>query len=139
MLKKDIHMVTDAIKKYLIMASLICCFVFPVTGCVKNGGVAKKEGDKKEVRTETETEIEESIKGETYAVEGRELAASAKDEEEALEIAGIYGIELVEYSLGVAVFHTEEDPLTVINRGKGKDWPVLSINSRGTAFKGDDR
>ena len=66
--------------------------------------------------------------------EGRELIASCKDEKEAQDIADKYGIEFVDYSWGVAVFHTEEDPVSVINRGKKNGWPVLSVNGRGEAF-----
>lgn len=61
-------------------------------------------------------------------VEGAELLCIAQSEEEAKKIADMYGIELVEFSYGVATFHTEEDPNAVIRRGLDNGYPELSIN-----------
>ena len=61
-------------------------------------------------------------------VEGAELLCLADSKEQAEEIAKLYGIELVEYSYGVATFHTTEDPHEVIERGLDKGYPELSIN-----------
>lgn len=60
---------------------------------------------------------------------GRELIASASSDKEAEEIAKAYGIELVEYRYGVATFHTEEDPASVIKRGEDKGLPKLALNN----------
>ncbi|MDO4988923.1 MAG: hypothetical protein Q4E45_00295 [Eubacteriales bacterium] len=60
--------------------------------------------------------------------EGRELYCLADSQEEAEKLAELYGIELVEFSNGVATFHAEEDPQTVITRGKDNGWPLLSLN-----------
>ena len=60
--------------------------------------------------------------------EGAELLALAKTEEEAQEIAELYGIELVSFSDGVATFHTEEDPRTVSARGQKEGWPLVEPN-----------
>ena len=56
------------------------------------------------------------------------LMCSAETQEEAEAIAGQYGIELVEFSYGVATFFTEEDPREVIQRGIDNGWPELSLN-----------
>ena len=61
--------------------------------------------------------------------EGAELFAAAETREEAEEIAALYGVELVDFSYGVATFHTQEDPGEVIRRGEGKDWPTLEVNT----------
>ena len=61
-------------------------------------------------------------------VEGEELLCIAKSEEEAREIAKMYGIEFVKYAYGVATFHTTEDPRSVIEMGKQKGYPELSVN-----------
>ncbi|WP_026517875.1 hypothetical protein [Butyrivibrio sp. MC2021] len=61
-------------------------------------------------------------------VEGAELLCLAQTEEEAKKIAELYGIELVEFSYGVATFHTTENPGDVIKRGLEKGYPELSIN-----------
>ena len=67
-------------------------------------------------------------------VKGRELICLADSREEAEEIAKSYGIELVEFSYGVASFHTDEDLQDVITRGKGKGLKELSINTFNKAF-----
>ena len=59
---------------------------------------------------------------------GSELYCLVDTEEKAKEIAKLYGIELVEFSVGVATFHTEQDPNEVIRRGKENGWPELAIN-----------
>ena len=63
----------------------------------------------------------------SYA-EGAELFCLSDSETEAIEIARMYDIELVEFNYKVATFHTEEDPADVIQRGKDRDYPLLSIN-----------
>ncbi len=63
--------------------------------------------------------------------EGEELWALAGSEEEAKEIAELYGIELVLYDQGVATFHTDEDPAAVIQRGIDNGWKALAVNKTG--------
>lgn len=58
-----------------------------------------------------------------------QLFCVAEDQAQAEEVAALYGISLVEFGEGVAVFYTEEDPGTVIERGLAKGWPELSLNS----------
>ena len=74
-------------------------------------------------------ETQSSSKSRNYA-EGRELLALVNDEQEAKKIAEIYGIELVRFRNGVATFHTEENPVDVINRGKENGWPLLELNHK---------
>ena len=62
------------------------------------------------------------------AAEGEELLATVESQEEAEEIAALYGIELVSCSEHVATFHTEEDLYAVIQRGKDNGWPLLEVN-----------
>lgn len=62
-------------------------------------------------------------------VKGKELFMLLETEEEALEIAELYGIEFVSLEYGVATFHTEEDPASVVKRGLENGWPKLTINS----------
>ena len=59
---------------------------------------------------------------------GKELFTLADSEEEAREIAETYGIELVEYEMGVAAYHTQEDPFEVVRRGREQGWPALEVN-----------
>ncbi len=65
-------------------------------------------------------------------VSGEELLCLADSKEEAQKIADMYGIELVKYGMGVATFHTEEDPYEVIARGKKEGYPELSLNGIST-------
>jgi len=62
----------------------------------------------------------------------RELMALASSEEEAQEIADLYGIELVHFESGVASYHTDEDPAAVIQRGIDNGWPLIAVNSTNT-------
>ena len=123
-------------RRYLIFGVILCILAIFITGCTK-GDKEVKESKKEAVMNSSvgdsgslQDNLNTIMKGE----EGRELIASCKDEKEAQDIADKYGIELVEFSLGVATFHTDEDPLSVINRGKKNGWPVLSVNGRGEAF-----
>ncbi len=61
--------------------------------------------------------------------EGRELFCLADSAEEAKRIAELYGIELVEFSYGVATFHTDEPLNDVIRRGRENGWPLLERNT----------
>ena len=63
-------------------------------------------------------------------VAGAELLCLAETEDEARDIARLYGIELVDFSYGVATFHTEDDPRKVIDMGIEKGYPELSLNGK---------
>ncbi len=65
---------------------------------------------------------------------GKELFTLAETEEEAKQIAQIYGIELVSFEYGVATFHTEEDPSEVVERGRENGWPPIEINHTMQAY-----
>lgn len=67
-------------------------------------------------------------------VKGSELMCLAEDRDEAEKTAEQYGIELVDFSYGVATFHTDEDLNTVIRKGKKNGWKELSINHYSKAF-----
>ena len=57
-----------------------------------------------------------------------QLMGKADDQEHAQEIADLYGITLVDFGHGLALYYTEEDPEAVIARGEENDWPMLSLN-----------
>ncbi len=59
---------------------------------------------------------------------GEELFCLVNSEEEAVEIARLYGFELVSCRENVATFHTDEAPEAVIERGKANGWPLVEIN-----------
>ena len=64
----------------------------------------------------------------SYA-EGRELMAAAETREDAEALAALYGVELVDYREGLALFHTDEDPAVVKQRGIQNGWQELEINA----------
>lgn len=57
-----------------------------------------------------------------------QLLCRAESLEEAESLAELYGITLVSFNDGLAVFYTEEDPRDVIQRGRDNGWPELSRN-----------
>lgn len=57
-----------------------------------------------------------------------QLMGKAETVEAAEETASLYGIALVRYNHGIAVYHTEEDPEEVIRRGEENGWPQLYLN-----------
>ncbi len=74
-------------------------------------------------------QVEEYVKGE-------ELLCLADSEEEAKEIADMYGVDLVSFSYGVATFHTDDDPQDVIKYGIEQGYPVLEINGYSSIQEG---
>ena len=56
------------------------------------------------------------------------LIGAAETREEAEKIADLYGITLVDFSHGAALYHTDEDPREVIRRGQENGWPELTLN-----------
>lgn len=63
-----------------------------------------------------------------FYAKGGELSCKTETEEEAEEIAAAYGIELVNWVDGTAVFHTEESPVEVQRRGMMEHLPDLQVN-----------
>ncbi len=67
-------------------------------------------------------------------VPGEELLCLCDTEEDAKEIADIYGIELVNFSYGVATFHAE-NPREIIELGQEKGYPALELNGEMHIFE----
>ena len=65
---------------------------------------------------------------EASAEEGGELICLTDSPEEAARIAELYGISLIRYADGLALYQTDEDPQEVIRRGIEQGWPELSRN-----------
>lgn len=63
---------------------------------------------------------------------GGQLVCMTETEEEARQIAELYGIEFLSFRYGVAVFVTEEDPRDVIRRGKEQGWPELALDGKSS-------
>lgn len=71
---------------------------------------------------------------EHMTVADNSLMSEAETEEEAQEIAEQYGIELISFENGLALYHTEEDPFEVIARGQENGYPQLSMNFIRTGY-----
>ena len=57
------------------------------------------------------------------------MIALADTKEEAKKIAELYGIELVNFSYGVAEYETTKDPQELIALGEKNNYPALSTNN----------
>ncbi len=101
----------------LVLASSLAI----LTGCSGGTGYAVADNGK---------ELEAGV---DY-VDGKELMCLADSREQAEAIAKQYNIELVEYSYGVATFHTDDNPNDVIALGKKLGYPELSLNGTVHAY-----
>jgi len=102
-------------KKTLILLFIILMLM--TVGC----GREKTEMYKKE------TASAENASVQSYSKD-KPLFAIAGSEDEAKKIADDYGIELVEYSYGVASFNTDKNLKELIEWGKAQGLPLLEIN-----------
>lgn len=95
-------------------------------GATLLGGLLTACGTDREIPPDEPAIRDDTVfKTEEYAVE---LIALADTEEQALEIAELYQIELLSFSEGVAVYTTDQDPQELIALGQEKGYPLLSIN-----------
>ena len=105
-----------------IAAALLCVLTtIGLTGCQEKTPSATITLDAAKPSASTNTERE------TEPMDGQ-LIASVQTREEAEKIAALYGIELVDFAAPAALYATEEDPQTVIQRGMDNGWPLLEIN-----------
>lgn len=82
---------------------------------------AEDDGDTGRNHSSTE---EEEIMGEKIS-----MIALVDTKEEAKKIAELYGIELVNFSYGVAEYETTKDPQELIALGEKNNYPALSTNN----------
>ena len=75
--------------------------------------------------TAAETETTQTAQTESS---GTQLTGPAETLEEARELAEKYGVELLRWNYGVAVYYTEENPSEVNRRAEAAGLPELSIN-----------
>lgn len=81
-----------------------------------------------QVREDVSVDTELSA-GDVGLIQSSELIAEVADEQEAQEIAELYGITLVRVTEGLAVYETEESPLEVIKRGEANGWKKIYANT----------
>ena len=87
----------------------------------RNHSSAEDDGDTGRNHSSTEEEV---IMGEKVS-----MIALADTKEEAKKIAELYGIELVNFSYGVAEYETTKDPQELIALGEKNNYPTLSTNN----------
>ena len=66
------------------------------------------------------------------------LMALVETEKEAQSIAEQYGIDLVSFENGLALYQTNEDPFEVIAKGEKNGYTQLSINFVRSAYDEDE-
>ena len=119
-------------KKSLITAGLILLSVAGLGGCGMKRELTELTTDSSE-----EIPIYTPVADESFTPAGADsaengdsdpsqLTALADTPEEAQEIAELYGIELVSYSYGVAVYHTDKDIAELIQLGLDNGYPTLA-------------
>ena len=64
-----------------------------------------------------------------FTAENQLMALDVESEEEAREIAKVYGIDFADFDMGVATFRTGEDPQVVIDRGVAGGFHPLYLNN----------
>ena len=94
----------------------------------RNHSSAEDNGETGRNHSSTE---EEEIMGEKVS-----MIALADTKEEAKKIAELYGIELVNFSYGVAEYETTKDPQELIALGEKNNYPTLSTNNTLTIDQG---
>ncbi len=123
-------------KEVVILLILGALVAVPLWGCRKStvpektvpGTTSPKETAPGKDTTPDRTEPADTSENPDMVSDRGQLMAGAESESAAQELARLYGITLVDYRNGVALFYTEEDPREVIQRGKDNGWPELSLN-----------
>jgi len=104
-----------------------------LSGCA---GQAKPEAPEPTAAITQPPALASSMPETTEAGEAAEpqLMALTDTRAEAEDIARQYGITLVSWQDGLALFFTEEDPEAVLRRGIKNGWPELSLNHQRELF-----
>ncbi len=100
----------------------------------RNHSSAEDNGDTGRNHSSTEDDGDtgrnhSSIEEEVIMGEKVSMIALADTKEEAKKIAELYGIELVNFSYGVAEYETTKDPQELIALGEKNNYPTLSTNN----------
>ena len=117
-----------------ITSALICVSIILFSsGCSGGAPVSEEPSGSIESSEPAENNGQNDQGGEPMYVPN-ELVGSFETEKEALKAADLYGIELVSFSYGIALFRCEGDPEALIKKGQLNGWPELSLNHIMQAF-----
>ena len=116
------------IHRILALTLSLCTVLLLLSGCGGGNTNSSSPAPASEAApTQSQTE-------ETAGAAEPQLMALTDTEKAAEEIAGQYGITLVSWQDGLALFFTEEDPEAVVRRGVKNGWPELSVNYQRELF-----
>ncbi|MBQ8592536.1 MAG: hypothetical protein IJ485_07310 [Lachnospiraceae bacterium] len=105
-----------------IVAFAVICIVIAMSVLAKQrGGIAMVFSKPEEVKMIAAPQ-------DAIVAYGRELMTTVDNEEEAKEVAELYGITFVRYADGIAEYTTDRALEEVIAEGEEKGYPILSIN-----------
>ena len=110
-----------------IFAAVLLLLLF-TTGCIKETQMNSIEPSIAPVDV-----AETTAPGQAEKESPGNLMCWAENEDEARNIAKLYGVEFVSYSNHIAVFNTDGDTAELIERGKKEGWPELSVNGTVSA------
>lgn len=121
-------------KKRLMLLIIAAALIFTV-GCGANEKIPIENTEQEETETNNTDIYSPSMSGDIavpsnpmeYSKE-EPLFALVETQDAAEKIASDYGIELVDFSSGVATYYTDKDPSELINWGKEQGFAPLEIN-----------
>ena len=121
-------------KKRLMLLIIAAALVFTV-GCGANESVPAENTEQEDTEMHNTDVYSPSISGDIAVPsnpmeysEEEPLFALVETQDAAEKIASDYGIELVDFSYGVATYYTDKDPSELINWGKEQGLAPLEIN-----------
>lgn len=115
-------------KKTVIAVGLILLSVAGLTGCGRNRELTKISSDDTTLELLQSSELENEPTPSTDSDSNvlSQLTALADTQEEAQEIADLYGIELKSYSYGVATYTTDKNLREIFDLGLENNYPELT-------------
>lgn len=117
-------------EKYRIAGLLILAAI--LAGCARTP--AETPSAAQTQPPSTTPAMEETEQATQTQPSGTQLMGPAETLAEARELAEKYGVELLRWNYGLAVYYTEEDPAEVIRRAETAGLPELSINHSNKLF-----
>lgn len=88
----------------------------------------KKSEELSEPLSDSRPDVSEELQEDNGYGEATRMMALADTREEAENIASLYEMELVDFSNGVAVYETTQDPYELMKMGEMKKYPTISID-----------
>ena len=115
-------------KSYIVTAGLILLSAIWLSGCGKSQELTRISADDTNLNLPQTSEFETGLSSsvDSVANSSAQLTALADSQEDAQEIANLYGIELKSYSYGVATYTTDKNLREILDLGLENDYPELT-------------